>query len=301
MPTLRDFYNTDFVRVMSVGGALQMETPTGRRELHARVHYDFVANAKYLSVYLPADASTEGVCAALVEQATELAEMGSGVEVLMALPGELAMARSELRFAGRLFLYHEGTLPDGAVERLRSYGREHGVAMQFRGPAFAVQRIAIEKPLAFISHDSRDKETIARPIAFGLSTERCPVWFDEFSLKVGDRLRESIEKGLRETRKCVLVLTPHFLSNGGWTKTEFNSVFTRELVEECDVVLHVWHNVSQRDVFDYCPSLADRFAVQWNLGTEEVVRRLHRPRLIQCAVTRRHRSRRVFLTQRGRT
>jgi hypothetical protein len=102
----------------------------------------------------------------------------------------------------------------------------------------------------------------------------CPVWFDEFSLKVGDHLRESIERGLREARKCVLVLTPNFLSNGGWTKTEFNSIFTREIIEQKDVVLPVWHDVSRKDVYDYSPTLADRLALQWNMGETEVVRKL---------------------------
>ena len=83
----------------------------------------------------------------------------------------------------------------------------------------------------------------------------CPVWFDEFSLKVGDRLRESIEKGIRECKKCILVLTPNFLSNPGWTKVEFNSIFTREIVEKQDLVLPVWRDVSRDQVFEYSPTL----------------------------------------------
>lgn len=34
--------------------------------------------------------------------------------------------------------------------------------------------------------------------------------YHEFSLKVGDKLRESIEKGLKDCRKCILVLSPNF-------------------------------------------------------------------------------------------
>jgi hypothetical protein len=60
----------------------------------------------------------------------------------------------------------------------------------------------------------------------------CPVWFDEFSLQVGDRLRESIERGLREARKCILVITPNFISNRGWTREEFSAIFSRELVDK---------------------------------------------------------------------
>jgi hypothetical protein len=73
--------------------------------------------------------------------------------------------------------------------------------------------------------------------------------------------------------RCILVLTPNFLANTGWTEAEFNAIFTRELVERKDVVLPIWHGVSAGDVYDYT---ADRVGVPWSLGTDEVVRRLHR-------------------------
>jgi hypothetical protein len=100
------------------------------------------------------------------------------------------------------------------------------------------------------------------------------VWYDEYSLKVGHSLREQIEKGLKECKKCILILTPNYLSNEGWGKKEFNSVFTRELIEKQNVVLPVWHNVSAREIYEYSPSLADRVALNWSAGVEEVARKL---------------------------
>ena len=89
-------------------------------------------------------------------------------------------------------------------------------------------------------------------------------------LRVGASLRESIEGGIRECRKCILAITPEFLTNEGWTKREFDSVFTREILEREKVVLPVWHRVSVRDVYGYSPSLADRVGIEWSLGVEEV-------------------------------
>jgi hypothetical protein len=103
----------------------------------------------------------------------------------------------------------------------------------------------------------------------------CPVWYDEFSLKVGDNLRNSIEKGLRECRRCVLVLSPNFFSNKGWTKKEFDSVFTREILEEKQLVLPVWCGVAKQEVFDYSPSLLNVKGLNWKeLGEDEACRRL---------------------------
>jgi hypothetical protein len=130
------------------------------------------------------------------------------------------------------------------------------------------------EPLAFISHDSRDKAEIAQPLALQLMKFMCPVWYDEFALKVGDSLRASIEAGLKACPKCIFVLTPNFLANSGWSKTEYDSIFTRELVEKQRVILPVWHNVTPKDVYEYSPILADRVAVNWSLGVDEVARRL---------------------------
>lgn len=135
-------------------------------------------------------------------------------------------------------------------------------------------RAITEKPRAFISHDFRDKESVGRPLAIELSRLMCPVWYDEFSLRVGDSLRESIENGIKECGRCVIILSPNYLNNSGWTKSEFNSVFTRELIEEKKLILPVWSEVSPRDVFEYCPSLVDRVAAIWNGNAAEIARKL---------------------------
>jgi len=120
-----------------------------------------------------------------------------------------------------------------------------------------------EIPVAFISHDSRDKELIAKRLSNGLNSRLCFVWYDEYSLKIGDSLRESIEEGIKNAKKCILVLTKNYLSNPGWGKKEFNSIFTREMIFNERVVLPIWYGVTKEEVYDYSPSLADTFALTW--------------------------------------
>ena len=277
MATLREFFDTDFPHVLNIAQTVQLRTSTETTDIPVRVHLDFDANSKFVSCYLPSPVSAKPACSALLAKIGELmSSVSNSVEVHSSLPGEVPILSQDLRFCGRVFVYHEGEVAATAQDEIRSWGREHDIAVQFRGPEFAAQRTRLERPLAFISHDSRDKDEVARPVAIGLSKLMCPVWFDEFSLRVGDRLRESIERGLRETRKCILVLSPHFLANTGWTKAEFNGIFTRELVEQHDVVLPIWHGVTAADVYAYSATLADRVAVPWDLGVDEVVRRLHR-------------------------
>ena len=68
--------------------------------------------------------------------------------------------------------------------------------------------------------------------------------------------------------------TPHCLGNAGWPKAEFDSIFTREVLDKEDLVLPVWAGVSVRDVYAYSPGLANRLGIEWALGVEEVTRRL---------------------------
>ena len=47
----------------------------------------------------------------------------------------------------------------------------------------------------FISHASEDKDDFVRPLANALKSLGVKVWYDEFTLKIGDSLRGSIDRG----------------------------------------------------------------------------------------------------------
>jgi len=51
----------------------------------------------------------------------------------------------------------------------------------------------------FICHASEDKDSFVRPLANEFHRRGVNVWYDEFSLKVGDSLRRSIDQGLTES------------------------------------------------------------------------------------------------------
>jgi len=276
MATLKEYFDTDFTHVLTLTNTFRFEGPADAGEVVGRVHLDFNSNTKYISAYIPATENPSGVAAGLLRSLDKVLAIADGAEVHSHFLGEAPMKSTDLAFAGRVFIYSEGEIELDRLLALTSQTKPNGIHLQYRGSTYAQERSALEKPLAFISHDSRDKDAIARPVAVGLTRLMCPVWFDEFTLTVGDRLRESIERGIRECKKCVLILSPHFLSNPGWTKAEFNSIFTRELIEGSDFLLPVWYGVGPREIFDYSPTLVDRLGVNWDLGEAEVVRRLYR-------------------------
>ena len=64
------------------------------------------------------------------------------------------------------------------------------------------------------------------------------------------------------------------MSNTGWTKTEFNTIFTREIIETRNLVLPIWAGVNKKEIYEYCPILVDRVGVNWDKGLEFVVSKI---------------------------
>jgi hypothetical protein len=124
----------------------------------------------------------------------------------------------------------------------------------------------------FISHASEDKDGIARPLARALEARGKRVWFDEFTLRVGDSLRRSIDTGLARSRFGIVVLSKSFFGRH-WPEQELNGLATKE-VKGVKVILPVWHGVSHEEVAEYSPTLADRLAASSDRGIEYVIEKL---------------------------
>ena len=110
----------------------------------------------------------------------------------------------------------------------------------------------------FISHASEDKDDIVRPLANALKEEELHVWFDEFELRIGSSLRQTIDRGIARSRFGVVVLSDSFFGKG-WPAYELDGLVTRTVGGE-QVLLPIWHGVTKQQVMDFSPSLADKLA-----------------------------------------
>lgn len=280
MATLREYFDTDF-KCMTVHADWNVGDSSGNTvaTVIAKISQEFDANAKYWSFFV-ADGPdmTANVAAILNGKQTADCVLSADRDTVYIESGfadysERATSAT-LVFTGRVFLYIDAPLGEAKRKEITDYGLSKGFQVIVRDREYAQARSRLEKPLAFISHDTRDKESLVRELALEMSKLMCPVWYDEYSLKVGESLRASIERGLKETKKCVVVLSPHFLSNKGWGKAEFDSIYTREIIEKQNVILPVWHNVDANEVYQYSPRLADKVGLNSALGVPELARRL---------------------------
>ena len=104
----------------------------------------------------------------------------------------------------------------------------------------------------FICHASEDKNSFVRPLADALRTENVEAWYDEFSLKLGDSIRRSLDKGLKQSRFGVVVLSKAFFKKE-WPQYELDGLAEREMRGRDKVILPIWHGVTHDDILAYSP------------------------------------------------
>ena len=84
---------------------------------------------------------------------------------------------------------------------------------------------------AFVSHASEDKQTFVRPLVEALGRLVVSLWYDEVSLKLGDSLSGSIDRGIAKSRNGIIVVSPAFLQKN-WPEAELHALMTRRIEDK---------------------------------------------------------------------
>jgi len=92
-----------------------------------------------------------------------------------------------------------------------------------------------DRPDVFISHASPDKATVVRPLAEALRKLGVAVWYDEFSLELGDSISQQIDRGIANSRFGIVVVSPAFISRN-WTQHELRSLVSREVDQDIRIL-----------------------------------------------------------------
>lgn len=121
----------------------------------------------------------------------------------------------------------------------------------------------------FISHASEDKADFVEQLAYHLRERHLRVWYDSYTLKLGDSLRTAIDNGLSRSRFGVVVLSKNFCRKD-WTRRELEGLLALERNGR-KVILPIWHNVTYEDVARFSPMLADRVALTTNSPLDQIV------------------------------
>lgn len=277
MGTLTDYFEAD-CKGPSISHTLSAFSPQSINYIQTityKIHILTEAHSKYLSIYSGSDVDLNALSFHLQNQnlrtcnITKLLNQSDDFYIEMN-----GVSLKDLVFTKKLILYVEKKLTSEQIKLLHLKGESQGFKIEVRDINYAEKRSRTEHPLAFISHAKSDSREFAIKLANSLSRLGCPVWFDEYSMQVGDSLVESIEAGLKETDKCIFILSPDFLANEGWCKHEFKTASMKQIFEKSNIMLPVWHGVASEDVYQYSTILADTIGLQSSLGEEQVAKKL---------------------------
>lgn len=279
MATLAELFAGEFSNLLKVDTTLGFAKPDGSAAWNAvaRHYLDFDECARFLSFYVTEQFATLDNLQSLLSQ-TDLA-IAESMKVLSQGPNRFAYEpdppwSTELTFTGRVILYVEAKLDETWKRQLNAAAAARGLRLQIRDGSYQDAVNESERPAAFLSHDSRDKPFVEH-LAIELRKVLCPVWYDAFSLKPGDSLQASIDAGLRDSKTCVVVLSPNYFDNSGWGKGEFAAALGRQFAEGGGVLIPIWHGVNRRDVAAFSPLVADIVAIT-DPDVNDVFHKLHR-------------------------
>jgi uncharacterized protein YjbI with pentapeptide repeats len=118
----------------------------------------------------------------------------------------------------------------------------------------------------FISHASTDKDDVARPLAEALRDRGQRVWYDEFSIKLGDDLSRVIEYGTQSSLFGVVVISKAFFGRR-WTEAEVEALQGKRMF----VVLH---GVDVDELAAFHPEMANRLTISTDAGAAHIAEAL---------------------------
>lgn len=64
----------------------------------------------------------------------------------------------------------------------------------------------------FISHSSNDKAEVEKLIPI-LNGQDLPVWFDKYSIGIGESITEEVQKGIESSAVVIMWITQNFLES----------------------------------------------------------------------------------------
>lgn len=276
MTTIREYFDTDAKALNAVSEwAVCSNNGSNLINVIGKISYRIEEYIKYWSFYFPKNSTTDYVKYML--NLKEVAKCHMEKEPSQTVGYVDSPERYKLEdfhFTKRIYIYIDEVLTIKQIIEIEDHGKIFGFSVIIRDKNYAKEKSELIKPLAFISHDSRDKDTLVRELAQEMYSLACPIWYDEYTLKGGDNLRESIEKGLKEAKKCIVILSKNFIENSGWTKTEFETILMREIYKKENILIPIWHGVSKDDIYEYSPQLLNRLGLNTNKGIKVLAKEI---------------------------
>jgi hypothetical protein len=123
----------------------------------------------------------------------------------------------------------------------------------------------------FISYASED-EAFVTELSKSLQYLGLRVWFAPLSLKIGDKLLDSINAGLMASEYGLIILSPVYISKS-WTSYELN-VLHRQHIENDKKLFPLWHGIEKKQIDEWNPGLSGIVALRSSEGLASISQKI---------------------------
>ena len=108
--------------------------------IKVRTFFDFEAQNKFIAFYIPPNPNTFDLCMSLVDEYKNIFTSDEAIKVETSHPGLQPVSKSDLKFSGRVFIYHEYHLFEAQKRKIFDLYKEKGLSVQFRGTDYLWMR-----------------------------------------------------------------------------------------------------------------------------------------------------------------
>ncbi len=236
--------------------------------------YGFISNACFIDVVVPSTVPPDrltGIFEFVQNQAEDYATSApferkfpikqEGFLDFESFP-EHRMTTRDCKFTGRVFFYTHYLIRDDDKQKLVALYETSGLSLIIRDGKWVTEiQKFIDRPTVFLGHDSADKDGLVRELAHKMNGPEMQVWYDEISLKPGDRLRKSLDQGLEDTDYFLPVITENWMNNDRYAEYEFDAIMQKYITEKSVNIIPICVGVSPSRLKEKSRVLADFVAI----------------------------------------
>lgn len=144
--TLLYLFGNDFNNLLRAGEDRILTNKDGSQTtVKSKLYLDFESQTEFVGFYIPSVPETFDICIHLAEHYKTALELKKKVMVESSSIGLQPVNTSELKFSGRVFIYHEYPLLEAQKRELFAQYKKHDLSPQFRGIGYLVKKKQIEK------------------------------------------------------------------------------------------------------------------------------------------------------------
>jgi hypothetical protein len=144
--TLLSLFKNDFNNLLRGGEDRILTFKTGEKiTIKSKIYLDFEAQNEFVGFFIPNTPETFNICVYLAEHYQTALELKNKTMIEMSAPGLQPVNINELKFSGRVFIYHEYPIFEVQKRELYKLYEKHGLSLQFRGAEYLFKKKEIEK------------------------------------------------------------------------------------------------------------------------------------------------------------